>query len=331
MKLYYDKDADLTLLSGKTVAVLGYGSQGHAHALNMKESGVKVVVGLRKESSSWKKAESDGLQVLEIAEATKAADIVMILLPDQTQREVYLRDVLPNLEAGNTLAFAHGFNIHYNQIIPPENVDVFMIAPKSPGHLVRRVYTEGAGVPCLLAIYQDVSGKTKEIGLAYAKAIGGTRAGVIETTFKEETETDLFGEQAILCGGVSELIKAGFETLVEAGYKPEIAYFECMHELKLIVDLFYEGGLSRMYYSVSETAEYGGMTCGPKVVTEEAKKNMQSILKDVQDGTFARDFILENQAGQPVLNALRKQHDALQIEQVGKKLRGMMTWIKKGK
>lgn len=331
MKLYYDKDADLTLLSGKTVAVLGYGSQGHAHALNMKESGVKVVVGLRKESSSWKKAESDGLQVLEIAEATKAADIVMILLPDQTQREVYLRDVLPNLEAGNTLAFAHGFNIHYNQIIPPENVDVFMIAPKSPGHLVRRVYTEGAGVPCLLAIYQDVSGKTKEIGLAYAKAIGGTRAGVIETTFEEETETDLFGEQAILCGGVSELIKAGFETLVEAGYKPEIAYFECMHELKLIVDLFYEGGLSRMYYSVSETAEYGGMTCGPKVVTEEAKKNMQSILKDVQDGTFARDFILENQAGQPVLNALRKQHDALQIEQVGKKLRGMMTWIKKGK
>ncbi len=268
---------------------------------------------------------------METAEATKTADIVMLLLPDQTQSEVYKNDVLPNLEAGNALAFAHGFNIHYNQVIPPENVDVFMIAPKSPGHLVRRVFTEGAGVPCLLAIYQDVSGKTKDVALAYAKAIGGTRAGVIETTFKEETETDLFGEQAILCGGVSELIKAGFETLVEAGYKPEIAYFECLHELKLIVDLFYEGGLSRMYYSVSETAEYGGMTCGPKVVTEETKKNMQKLLRDVQDGTFAREFILENKAGQPVMHALRKQHDALQIEQVGKTLREMMTWIKKGK
>jgi len=329
MKLYYEDDADLSLLSGKTVAILGYGSQGHAHALNLKESGVNVVVGLRKDSKSWPKAEADGLKVLETAAAAKAGNIVMMLLPDTMQAEVYERDVRPNLNKGDALAFAHGFNIHFNQISPEANVDVFMIAPKSPGHLVRRVFTQGAGTPCLLAIHQDASGKTKEIALAYAKGIGGTRAGVIETTFKEETETDLFGEQAVLCGGVSELIKAGFQTLVEAGYKPEIAYFECLHELKLIVDLFYEGGLAGMYYSVSDTAEYGGMTQGPTVIDAGTKERMRGILKRIQDGEFTREWILENRAGRPVLNALRRQHDELQIEKIGKELRGMMSWISK--
>ncbi|MFQ5824062.1 MAG: ketol-acid reductoisomerase [bacterium] len=329
MKLYYDNDADLNLLAGKTVAVLGYGSQGHAHALNLNDSGVRVVVGLRKESASWKKAEAVGLRVVETAEAARLGDVVMVLLPDQNQVEAYEKDIRPNLKPGEALAFAHGFNIHFNQIISPKEVDVFMIAPKGPGHLVRRVFTSGGGVPCLIAVYQDASQNAKAIALAYAKAIGGTRAGVIETTFKEETETDLFGEQAVLCGGITELIKAGFETLVSAGYQPEIAYFECLHEMKLIVDLFYEGGIAEMYYSVSDTAEYGGMSRGPKVITEDTRKHMKEILQAVQDGSFAREWILENKAGRPVLNALRKQHKDLQLEEVGKNLREMMAWIQK--
>lgn len=327
MKTYYENDADLNLLSGKTVAVLGYGSQGHAHALNLKESGVDVVVGLQENSSSWSKAEEAGLRVATTADASKQGDIILVLIPDQNQVEAYEKDIAPNLEEGNALAFAHGFNIHFNQITPPDNVDVFMVAPKGPGHLVRRVYTQGGGVPCLVATYQDFTGNTKDVALAYTKGIGGTKAGAIETTFEEETETDLFGEQAVLCGGVSELITAGFETLVDAGYQPEIAYFECLHELKLIVDLFYEGGIEGMYYSVSDTAEYGGMTRGSVVVDDDTKKRMQQLLKEVQNGSFARDWILENKAGRPVLEASRKEHANLQIEQVGKKLRNMMPWI----
>ncbi len=329
MKLYYDKDADLGLLKGKKVAVLGFGSQGHAHSQNLKDSGIDVIVGLRKSSASWKKAEAAGIPVYEPTEAASKADIIMILLPDQTQAEVYERDVKPHLTAGKALVFAHGFNVHFSQIVPPADVDVFMVAPKGPGHLVRRVYTEGFGVPCLIAVHQDASGKAKDTALAYAKAIGGARAGVIETTFREETETDLFGEQTVLCGGVTELIKAGFETLVEAGYKPEVAYFECLHELKLIVDLFYEGGIGGMYYSVSDTAEYGGMVVGPKIIDESVKPKMKAALKDIQEGRFARDFILENKANRPVLEALRRQHREHPIEQVGKELRGMMSWIKK--
>ncbi len=331
MKLFYDADADLKLLSSKTVAVLGYGSQGHAHALNLKESGVSVVVGLRKESASWQKAQDAGLKVAEVAEAAKLGDVVMVLLPDQNQVEAYEKDIRPNLNPRDALAFAHGFNIHFNQIIPPEDVDVFMVAPKGPGHLVRRVFTEGGGVPCLLAVHQDYTQKAKEIAIAYAKGIGGTRAGVIETTFKEETETDLFGEQTVLCGGVTELINAGFETLVEAGYQPEIAYFECLHELKLIVDLFYEGGIAGMYYSVSDTAEYGGMTRGPVVINEDTKQRMKEILHSVQNGSFARDWILENKAGRPVMNALRRQYKEMPVEKVGKNLRKMMAWIQKKK
>ena len=327
MKLYYDPDADLTLLSDKTVAVLGYGSQGHAHALNLRDSGVPVIVGLRKNSVSWEKVEAAGLKVAETAEAAKLGDVVMVLLPDQNQVEAYENDIRPNLNSGKALAFAHGFNIHFNQIVPPKDVDVFMVAPKSPGHLVRRVFSEGRGVPCLLAVYQDATGKAKKLALAYAKGIGGTRAGVIETSFKEETETDLFGEQTVLCGGVTELINAGFETLVEAGYQPEIAYFECLHELKLIVDLFYEGGIAGMYYSVSDTAEYGGMTRGPQVINKETKERMKEILHAVQDGSFAREWILENKAGRPVMNALRKKHKELQVEKVGSSLREMMAWI----
>lgn len=329
MKLYYDKDADLTHLKGKTVAVLGFGSQGHAHSQNLNDSGVDVIVGLRKSSASWAKAQAAGLTVAEPAEAAAKADIIMILLPDQTQAEVYERDVKPHLSKGKSLVFAHGFNVHFNQIVPPADVDVFMVAPKGPGHLVRRVYTEGFGVPCLIAIHQDATGKAKDTALAYAKAIGGARAGVIETTFREETETDLFGEQTVLCGGVTELVKAGFETLVEAGYKPEIAYFECLHELKLIVDLFYEGGIGGMYHSVSDTAEYGGMVVGPKIVDESVKPKMKAALADIQQGRFARDFILENKANRPVLEALRRQHREHPIETVGKELRGMMSWIKK--
>ncbi len=329
MEVYYDADADMSVLNGKTVAVLGYGSQGHAHALNLKESGVDVVVGEITGSDPWQRAKEAGLTVTTTAEASAQGDIIMVLIPDQYQVEAYEQDIRSNLESGNALAFAHGFNIHFHQIVPPADVDVFMIAPKGPGHLVRRVYSEGGGVPCLLAIEQDHSGQTKDTALAYACGIGGTRAGVIETTFKEETETDLFGEQAVLCGGVSELVKAGFDTLVNAGYQPEIAYFECLHELKLIVDLFYEGGILGMYYSVSDTAEYGGMSRGPKVIDDNTKKRMQDMLSDIQSGKFARDWILENKAGRPVLEALRVQHENLEIEKVGSKLREMMEWINK--
>jgi ketol-acid reductoisomerase len=329
MKIYYQKDVTRDALKGKTVAVLGYGSQGHAHARNLKDSGYDVVVGLHPGSKSRETAEAAGLRVLEVAAATQKADIIMFLTPDQTQKQIYESEVAPQLKPGKTIAFAHGFNIHFGQISPPKNIDVWMIAPKAPGHLVRRVFEQGAGVPCLLAVYQDASGKARETALAYADGIGGTRAGVIETTFEEETETDLFGEQAVLCGGVSELVKAGFETLVEAGYQPEIAYFECLHELKLIVDLFYEGGISRMYYSVSDTAEYGGLTRGPKIITAETKKIMRQMLQDVQEGRFAQEWILENQAQRPVLNSKRRQLARHPIEQVGRRLREMMTWIKK--
>ncbi len=329
MKLYYDNDADLSELENKTVAVLGYGSQGHAHARNLHESGVSVIVGLRRDSASWMKAEADGLTVFETAEATKKADVVMVLLPDEKQKDVYETDIKPNLRSGNALVFAHGFNIHFSQIVPPENIGVFMVAPKGPGHLVRRVYTEGAGVPCLFAIHQDPDGNIRDLALAYAKGIGGTRAGVIETTFEEETETDLFGEQAVLCGGVTELINTGFDVLVKAGYKPEIAYFECLHEMKLIVDLMYEGGIAGMYYSVSDTAEYGGMTSGPKVIDAGTRKRMEQILADIQNGQFAREWILENRAGRPSLEALRRKHDRLPIEMIGSELRDMMSWIKK--
>lgn len=329
-KTYYNDDADLNLLSDKTVAVIGYGSQGHAHALNLKESGVDVVVGLYEGSSSREKAEKDGLKVLSTAEAAKAGDIVIILIPDQFQPKVYEESVKPNLEEGNALVFAHGFNVHFGEIEPEDNVDVFMIAPKSPGHLVRRVYEKGSGVPCLIAVYQDYTGTAKDTALAYAKGLGGTRAGVIETTFKEETETDLFGEQAVLCGGASELVKQGFEVLVEAGYQPEIAYFECLHELKLIVDLMYEGGIEYMYYSVSDTAEYGGLTRGTDVINKDTKKRMQKILKDVQDDTFAKEWIRENKEGIPNLKKLRQDLDNHKIEKVGKQLRSMMNWIKDG-
>ncbi len=329
MRLYYDKDADLNLLKGKKIAIFGYGSQGHAHALNLKESGMDVVIGLKEGSKSKAKAEAAGLNVFPNDKAAKAADIMMMLVPDVIQPEVYEKDILPNLKAGDVLAFAHGFNIHYNQIVPPANIDVIMVAPKSPGHLLRRQYSEGKGVPNLIAVYQDYSGKAKDIALAYSKGIGGTRAGVIETTFKEETETDLFGEQAVLCGGVTELIRAGFQTLVDAGYQPEIAYFECLHEMKLIVDLIYEGGLSGMYYSVSDTAEYGGLTKGPVVIGDEAKKAMQKLLLDIQTGAFATEWILENQAKAPKFQALRRMLQGSQIEKVGSELRGMMSWIKK--
>lgn len=328
MKIYYQKDVNKSTLGGKTIAVLGYGSQGHAHALNLKESGYSVVVGLYQGSRSWEKAQAAGLRVATVSDAAAEADIIMFLAPDQVQKSLYENEVAPQLKRGKTIAFAHGFNIHFGQIQPPPEVDVWMVAPKGPGHLVRRVYQGGGGVPCLLAVYQDASGNAHETALAYADGVGGTRAGVIETTFSEETETDLFGEQAVLCGGVSELVKAGFETLVEAGYQPEIAYFECLHELKLIVDLFYEGGIEGMYYSVSETAEYGGLTRGQKIITADTKKAMQQMLADIQQGRFAHEWILENQAKQPVLNAMRRQLGAHPIEAVGKKLRKMMSWVK---
>ena len=329
MRLYYDKDANLDLLKDKNVAVIGYGSQGHAHALNLKESGVEVVVGLNEGNEFQAKAEADGLTVLRNDKAVVEADIIMMLVPDTIQRVVYENDILPHLQGSNVLAFAHGFNIHYNQIVPPKDIDVIMIAPKSPGHILRRQFMEGRGVPNLIAVYQDYSGQAKDIALAYSKGIGGTRAGVIETTFKEETETDLFGEQAVLCGGVTELIRAGFQTLVDAGYQPEIAYFECLHEMKLIVDLIYEGGLSGMYYSVSDTAEYGGLAKGPKVIGEESKQAMKKLLEDVQSGAFATEWILENQARAPKFQALRRMLQESQIEKVGAKLRDMMSWIKK--
>ncbi len=329
MKMYYDSDADLKVFQDKTVAVIGFGSQGHAHALNLKESGVDVVVGLRETSKSRAQAKDAGLKVDTPDKAAAVADVVMMLTPDQTMSEIYETMIAPNLQAGNALAFAHGFNIHYNQIVPPADVDVIMIAPKGPGHLVRSQFTEGKGVPCLIAIHQDATGSAKTRALAWAKGVGGTRAGVLETSFREETETDLFGEQTVLCGGATELVRAGFQTLVDAGYAPEMAFFECLHELKLIVDLFYEGGLSRMYYSVSDTAEYGGLTRGPRVVGDEAKKAMKEILREIQDGSFATEWILENKANLPKFKALENEIHDSQIEKVGADIRSMMAWLKK--
>ncbi len=329
--IYYDADADPGLLEGRKVAVLGYGSQGHAHALNLKESGVDVRVGLREGSSSWSKAEEAGLRVLTTAEATKEADVIMVLLPDTEQARVYEQDIAPNLEDRDSLAFAHGFNIHFGQIKPPKGVDVWMIAPKGPGHLVRRTFEEGGGVPALVAVSADETGKAKGTALAYAKAVGATRAGVLDTTFEEETETDLFGEQTVLCGGVVELIKAGYDTLVDAGYQPESAYFETLHEVKLIVDLIYEGGIANMRYSISDTAEYGDMTRGPRIITDETRTEMRRILDEIQSGKFAQEWILENQAGRPVFNALRRKAAEHPIEEVGDRLRSMMPWIGAGK
>jgi ketol-acid reductoisomerase len=331
MKVYYDKDANVDVLSGKKVAVIGYGSQGHAHANNLKDSGIDVVVGLRQGSGSWAKAEKAGLTVLATAEAAKVADILMILVPDELQGDMYREEIEPFMKKGAFLAFGHGFNIHFGQIVPGADVNVFMAAPKGPGHMVRHEYTRGGGVPCLIAVHQDPSGMTKDVALAYASAIGGGRAGVIETNFREETETDLFGEQAVLCGGASALVQAGFETLVEAGYAPEMAYFECLHELKLIVDLMYEGGIANMRYSISNTAEYGDLTRGPQVVTAETKKAMKEILRQIQDGEFAREWMLENKANKPVLSALRRKGAAHPIEEVGGRLRSMMSWIGKNK
>ncbi|ADU91147.1 ketol-acid reductoisomerase [Taylorella equigenitalis] len=331
MKVFYDKDSDLSLIKGKQVAIIGYGSQGHAHALNLHESGVNVVVGVRKDGASWKKAENAGLKVAEVAEAVKSADLVMVLLPDESIAEVYKKQIHDNLREGATLAFAHGFNIHYGQVVPRKDVDVIMIAPKAPGHTVRGTYTQGGGVPSLIAVYQDKSGKARDLALSYASAIGSGRAGIIETTFKEETETDLFGEQAVLCGGAVELIKAGFETLVEAGYAPEMAYFECLHELKLIVDLIYEGGIANMNYSISNNAEYGEYVTGPKVITEQSKVAMRQCLKDIQSGDYAKSFILENSAGAPTLSSRRRINSEHQIEKVGEQLRAMMPWIAKNK
>lgn len=326
-KMYYEKDTNLELLKGKKVAVIGYGSQGHAHALNLHESGVDVVVGLYKGSKSWGNVESAGLEVLTVSEASKVADIVVILLPDEKQAAVYKSEIAPYLEKGNSLVFAHGFNIHYGQIVPPDFVDVFMCAPKGPGHMVRRTYKEGSGVPCLIAVYQDATGNAKDLALAYSNGVGGARAGVLETTFKDETETDLFGEQAVLCGGVTELIKVGFETLVEAGYAPENAYFECLHEMKLIVDLMYQGGMSTMRYSISDTAEYGDYMVGKRIVTDDTKKEMKKVLTEIQDGTFAKNWLLENSVGRPTFNAKRRMEAEHPIEKVGKELRGMMSWI----
>jgi ketol-acid reductoisomerase len=331
MKVYYDKDADLSLIKGKKVTIVGYGSQGHAHALNLHESGVKVTVGLRKGGASWDKAKKAGLLVKEVGEAVKGADFVMMLMPDEHIAATYLTEVEPNIRKGATLAFAHGFNIHYGQVQPRADIDVVMVAPKAPGHTVRSTYAAGGGVPMLIAIHQNPSRKARDLALSYAAAIGGARAGVIETTFKEETETDLFGEQVVLCGGTVELIKAGFETLVEAGYAPEMAYFECLHELKLIVDLVYEGGLANMHYSISNNAEYGDITRGPRIITDETKKEMRKILKEIQSGEYAKEFILENRAGAPMLLSQRRNLAAHQIEVVGEKLRAMMPWIKKNK
>lgn len=328
VEMYYDQDANLDLLAKNVIAVIGYGSQGHAQAQNLKDSGLNVIIGLKEDSKSVDVAKADGFEVFSTAEAAEKADIIQLLIPDEVQAVVYAKDIEPNLEEGNALVFSHGFNIHFGQIVPPENVDVFMVAPKSPGHLVRRTYDEGKGVPGLLAIEQDYSKRAQALGLAYAKGIGCTRAGVIKTTFKEETETDLFGEQAVLCGGTTALVKAGFETLVEAGYQPEVAYFECLHELKLIVDLLYEGGLSNMRYSVSDTAQYGDITVGPRLINDDVKKEMGSVLEDIQSGKFARDWILENQANRPYFNALTKKDEDSLLEKVGSKLRNMMSWIK---
>lgn len=328
-KMYYDNDANLSLLKDKKIAIVGYGSQGHAQAQNLKDSGLDVIVAQRKGGPNYDKAIADGMTVMSVAEAAEAADYIQILLPDEVQASVYKESILPHLKPGNVLGFSHGFNIHFGQIKPPADVDVVMIAPKSPGHLVRRVYTEGGGVPGLIAVEQDATGQAHAKAMAYAKGIGCTRAGVIETSFKEETETDLFGEQAVLCGGASHLVMAGFETLVEAGYQPEIAYFECLHELKLIVDLMYEDGISNMRYSISDTAEWGDLITGPRIVNEDTKKEMKNVLTEIQNGVFAKNWILENQAGRPQFNALAQAGKTHQIETVGKKLRDMMSWLKK--
>jgi ketol-acid reductoisomerase len=330
MKVYYNQDADISILNNKQVAMIGYGSQGHAHALNLIDSGVKVVVGLR-EGRSWDKASASGLKVMPVADAVLGSDIVMIVTPDELTGDLYQQEIGPNLKKGAYLAFAHGFNIHFGQVTPSPEINVFMVAPKGPGHLVRSEFVKGSGVPALIAIHQDPSGQTKAIALAYAKGIGGTHAGVIETNFKEETETDLFGEQVVLCGGLTSLIQAGFETLVEAGYAPEMAYFECLHEVKLIVDLIYEGGISNMRYSISNTAEYGDLTRGPRIITDETRKEMKKILNEIQSGQFAKEWILENKAKRPVFNALVKRGEAHPVEEVGKRLRGMMPWLGKDK
>jgi ketol-acid reductoisomerase len=331
MKVFYDKDADLSIIKSKKVAIIGYGSQGHAHAQNLKDSGVDVIVGVRKNGASWKKAEAAGHQVNEVAEAVKKADVVMILLPDENQPEVYHKDIEPNLKKGAALAFAHGFNVHYNQIVPRADLDVIMVAPKGPGHTVRSEYVKGGGVPSLIAVYQDQSGSAREVALSYAAANGGTKGGVIETSFREETETDLFGEQAVLCGGVVELIKSGFETLVEAGYAPEMAYFECLHEMKLIVDLIYEGGIANMNYSISNNAEYGEYVTGPEVVNPSSKDAMRNALKRIQNGEYAKMFILEGKTNYPAMTARRRLNAEHPIETVGASLRAMMPWIAKNK
>jgi ketol-acid reductoisomerase len=326
-KMYYDKDADINLLKGKKIAVLGYGSQGHAQAQNMHDSGLDVTVGLREGSRRWKQAEEDGLKVMTVADAAKMADVIQILLPDEVQSQVYYDEIEPGLEAGNAIVFSHGFNIHYNQIIPQKDIDVYIVAPKSPGHLVRRTYRDGAGVPGLIAVYQDATGNAKNMALAHAMGVGCTRAGVYETSFREETETDLFGEQVDLCGGVASLIKTSFEVLVEAGYQPEMAYFETCHELKLIVDLIHEGGLDKMWYSVSNTAEYGGMTVGPKIINELSREAMYEALERIQNGEFAREFVLEDKANRPVLTAMERQDREHPLEVIGKEIRAKMPWL----
>ncbi len=331
MKVYYDRDADLAVLKDKKVAIIGFGSQGHAHALNLNDSGVDVVVGLRSGGGSWQKAAGYKLNVKEVKDAVSSADIVMVLIPDEYQADVYNRDIRPNIKEGAYLGFAHGFNIHFGQINPSDDINVFMVAPKGPGHLVRHEYTNGKGVPSLIAVHQDPSGDTKEIALAYASALGAGRAGILETTFREETETDLFGEQAVLCGGITALITAGFETLIEAGYSKEMAYFECLHEMKLIVDLIYEGGIANMRYSISNTAQYGDLTRGPRIITDETKREMKRILDEIQTGAFAREWILENKVGRPVFNALTKKGEEHIIERVGEELRSMMPWLKRAR
>ena len=330
VKIYYEKDADLKVLKNKKIAIIGYGSQGHAHANNLKETGMDVIVGETK-GANWEKAVKAGFTVLTASEAAKRADVIMMLVPDEYMADIYRTEIAPNIKKGSYLGFAHGFNIHFGQIVPPSDVNVFMVAPKGPGHLVRSEYLKGSGVPCLIAIHQDPSKNTKSVSLAYASGIGGARAGVIETTFREETETDLFGEQVVLCGGLTSLILAGYETLVEAGYSPEMAYFECLHEVKLIVDLIYEGGISTMRYSISNTAQYGDITRGPRIITEETKKEMKKILEEVQSGQFAKEWILECTANKPVFNALTRKGEQHPIEEVGAKLRAMMPWLKKGK
>ncbi len=331
VKIYYDKDADKKILKGKKVAVMGYGSQGHAHANNLKESGVDVIIGVKQGGPGWEKAGKAGFRVFVPSDAAKKADVIMMLVPDEYMADIYKAEIAPNIKKGAYLGFAHGFNIHFGQIVPPADVNVFMVAPKGPGHLVRSEYVKGSGVPCLIAINQDPSKNAKDVALAYSSAIGGGRAGVIETTFREETETDLFGEQVVLCGGLTSLITAGYETLVEAGYSPEMAYFECLHEVKLIVDLIYEGGISNMRYSISNTAQYGDLTRGPRIITEETKKEMKKILEEIQSGMFAKEWILECRANKPMFNALTKKGEGHPIEDVGAKLRAMMPWLKKGK